>query len=370
MARSRQAAVLMLSVVLGSALVVGAASPAAAKVEPGTFRGGEVTKTGWWWIANQPPAETGLVAFPQERPPNVPKGSLPVAAAGGEQEKISAIELRLAAKPGAMVDSATLVLQESTSPGANANAENAKILACPITEAFWADGTAARWNSQPEFDCDTAQAAGVRDDKGRWTFDLTSLASGWLAEGSPGSSFVLVEGVDSPESFQVSFDGTEAKGIGFAATYTPAPKGGGATAGGSAGGGSASGGMGGTVGGGSSTGSLSGGSSGGSLDSGSLSGGDVPVDGAPVDGGTAVTTDPVDAGTVPVAAPAMVHPWYSGMPKATFLLLPFALGLAYLAMLALGPDAQPTVNSSQHGVSRALEKLRLAGAQAIAGVRR
>lgn len=369
MARSRQAAVLMLSAVLGSALVVGAASPASAKVEPGTFRGGEVTKVGWWWVANQPPAETGLVAFPQERPPNVPKGSLPVAAAGGDPEKLSAIELRLATKPGAMVESATLVLQESTSPGANANAENAKILACPITEAFWADGTAARWSSQPEYDCDTAQAAGVRDEKGRWTFDLTSLASGWLTEGATGSpSFVLVEGVEAPESFQVSFDGTEAKGIGFAATYIPAPKGG-ATTGGSAGAGSGSDGLGGTVGG-SSTGSLSGGSSGGSLDSGSLSGGDVPMDGAPVDGGTAVTTDPVDAGTVPVAAPAVVHPWYSGMPKATFLLLPFALGLAYLAMLALGPDAQPTVHSSQHGVSRALEKLRLAGAQAIAGVRR
>ncbi len=369
MARSRQAAVLMLSVVLGSALVVGAASPAAAKVEPGTFRGGEVTKTGWWWVANQPPAETGLVAFPQESPPNVPKGNLPVAAAGGDPEKLSAIELRLAAKPGAMVESATLVLQESTSPGANANAENAKILACPITEAFWADGTAARWSSKPEYDCDTAQAAGVRDDKGRWTFDLTMLASGWLTEGATGSSsFVLVEGVDAPESFQVSFAGNADKGIGFAATYTPAPKSVGT--GGTAGGGSASGGMGGTVGGGSSTGSLSGGSSGGSLDSGSLAGGDVPMDGAPVDGGTAVTTDPVDAGTVPVAAPAVVHPWYSGMPKATFLLLPFALGLAYLAMLALGPDAQPTVNSSQHGVSRALERLRLAGAQAIAGVRR
>ena len=27
-------------------------------------RGGQVLKTGWWWVANQPPAETGLVAYP------------------------------------------------------------------------------------------------------------------------------------------------------------------------------------------------------------------------------------------------------------------------------------------------------------------
>jgi hypothetical protein len=52
------------------------------------------------------------------------------------------------------------------------------------------------------------------------------------------------------------------------------------------------------------------------------------------------------------------------------LLAPLALGLAYLAMLALGPDAQPSASSSQRGVSRALERLRLAGGQAVAGVRR
>ena len=114
-----------------------------------------------------------------------------------------------------------------------------------------------------------------------------------------------------------------------------------------------------------STGSLSTGS----LDAGTS--GDVPLDAAPAEeGATAETTDPVTAQTTPVAAPAVVPSWYSGMPKAAFLLVPFALGLAYLAMLALGPDAQPTTTTSRHGVSRALDRLRQAGTQALAGVRR
>jgi hypothetical protein len=111
----------------------------------------------------------------------------------------------------------------------------------------------------------------------------------------------------------------------------------------------------------------------GSLSSGSLGAtGDVPLAAPPsAAGATAETTDPVTAATAPVAAPAVVQPWYGGLPKATFLLVPFALGLAYLAMLALGPDAQPTTTStSRHGVSRALDRLRQAGTQALAGVRR
>lgn len=333
-------------------------------------RGGQVLKTGWWWVANQPPAETGLVAYPQQSPPNVPAGHLPVAASAGEPDKVTAVELTLDAKPGSSVTTAKVVLTESDAPGANANAEAAKIIACPVTDGFWADGTAARWDARPAYDCDAAQAAGTRDDKGRWTFDLTGIASSWLAEGATGSpSFALVEAVDAPESFQVTFAPVAENGIVYTGKYGPPVSGAlppPAAVGGSgplaAGGSSAS-----SGGGFGSTGTGSG-----SLSSGSLgTGGDVPLDAAPADpGATAETTEPVTAATTPVAAPAVVPAWYSGLPKAAFLLVPFALGLAYLAMLALGPDAQPTTTTSRHGVSRALDRFRQAGTQALAGVRR
>jgi hypothetical protein len=355
-----------------SALTVLVAAPAtaatAAKQESTAqaSRGGEVLKAGWWWVANQPPAETGLVAHPQPSPPNVPAGHLPVAASGGEPDKVTAVELRLSAKPGAMVSSAEVVLQESTAPGANVNAEAAKILACPVTEAFWADGTAARWDAKPDYDCDAAQAAGARDAKGRWTFDLTGIAATWVGEGATGSpSFVLVEGAEAPDSFQVTFAPVSEGGVTFIGKYLPpteVPGVGGtgalAGAGGAlATGGSSSAGLGSTGGAGLSSGSLG-------------AGAGVPVEAPSVTEGTAETTAPVETATTPVAAPTVVPPWYSGLPKATFLLVPFALGLAYLAMLALGPDAQPAVGTSRHGVSRALERLRQAGAQAVAGVRR
>lgn len=332
-------------------------------------RGGQVLKTGWWWVANQPPAETGLVAYPQQSPPNIPAGHLPVAASGGEPDKVTAVELVLDAKPGSSVTTAKVVLTESAAPGANVNAETAKIVACPVTDGFWADGTAARWDARPAYDCDAAQAAGTRDDKGRWTFDLTGIASSWLAEGATGSpSFALVEAVDAPESFQVTFAPVAENGIVYTGKYGP-PVGGsvplpgptGTTGGVAAGGGTASSGFG-----------SSGAGSTGSLSSGSLGGGDVPLAASPADAGTATaeTTDPVTAATAPVAAPAVVQPWYGGLPKAAFLLVPFALGLAYLAMLALGPDAQPTTTTTRHGVSRALDRLRQAGTQALAGARR
>jgi hypothetical protein len=81
----------------------------------------------------------------------------------------------------------------------------------------------------------------------------------------------------------------------------------------------------------------------------------------------AVAGDPAVAGpaavaTTPVAATVAAPAWYSGIPTAGYLLLPLMLGLAYLLMLALGPDAQPASGPAQHGVARALGRLRTAGA--------
>ena len=54
--------------------------------------------------------------------------------------------------------------------------------------------------------------------------------------------------------------------------------------------------------------------------------------------------------------------WYTGIPKPAFLMAPLALGLAYLIMLALGPDGRPAPTTGRHGVSRALDRLRQTGA--------
>jgi len=63
---------------------------------------------------------------------------------------------------------------------------------------------------------------------------------------------------------------------------------------------------------------------------------------------------------------AVAPPWYAGLSGGGLLLLPFALGLGYLLMLALGPDAQPATTTTQHGVGRALDRLRRLSAQVSA----
>ncbi len=348
--------------ILAAMLSSGAASPG---VKPGTQSGAKVVKTGWWWAANDPAVDPGVAAPPQPPSPNVPKDALPVAATAGDPDKISAIELAISARPGSFVESAVLVLRESADPKANVNRDGAGVVACPVTEAFWPDGAAAAWKSRPGYDCDLGQAAGVRDESGVWTFDLTAIAALWSADArSASTSIVLVEAVDAPVSFQVAYDGPAEKGIGLkvvtssappagtpiggsaAGTPPPAPP---AAAGSGGGFGAASGGAG-----------LSPGI-GAAAPPADLPAGDVTTAEA------AAAAPAAAAETTPVAAPASVTPWYSGIPAGGWALLLFALGLAYLAMLALGPDAQPAVGTgSRNGVSRALDRLRRAKSQ-VAG---
>lgn len=359
-------AALAATATLLAVLTTGAAT---AQARPGTAEGAELVKTGWWWAGNDTPLDETVVAPPQPSPPNVPKGTLPVSAAGGEPEKYSALEFRLDARPGAYVESAVLVLRESTEPGASVNADGATVLACPVTESFWADGAAASWKARPAYDCDLASATGERDaEKGLWTFDLTAIASLWAAKDRKGSTSVaLVEGVEAPEGFQVAFDGPGLEGVGFRFVTGRAPAlpplaGAGlpSTTNGSAGPVST------TSGAGAGSPLASTGSSGGSAPLGDTADvapvGDLPATAAdpaaPVDPAAA---EPATAATTPVAAPAAVPAWYSGIPAAGFVLVPFGLGLAYLLMLALGPDAQPAAGPARHGVARALERLRAAG---------
>ncbi len=343
----------------GAAEAADAQSP-----DPGDKRGAEVVKAGWWWLANEPPPETGILAAPQPPTPTTPKGAIPVGAVNGDPEKVSALEVRLKAETGSTVKSFEMVLRESEEPGANANVEAAKVLACPVTELFWADGSAAAWKDQPTYDCKEASAKGKRTKKGLWRFDLTDIAAGWLEEGNADSrSVVLVEDVDAPESFQLALVGPKDKGVGLALKATPPPADAADDEALPDSGSSGSGGSGVSTGGGGSSLGSSGGGSG--LGGPAL----APVDdgAAPQAGEQPAAAADESQGALDAAPMAATPAWHSGIPRTAFLMAPLALGLAYLIMLALGPGGVPAPATGRHGVSRALDRLRQTGRDLRAG---
>lgn len=337
-------------VVLGLATGVPAAS-AQAGPKPGTATGAKVVQTGWWWRANESPADgTGVIAAPEPPAPHMPEGALPAAAAAGDPEKISAIEFTLDYGPGATVQSFQLSLRESGEPGANVNADadTTKVVACPVTESFWIGGAASRWNSVPEYDCELVSAPGTRAANGVWTFDLTAMASTWLTAGSTQpTAVVLVEDVAAPETFQVAFDGRP-KGVGLkllasgGAPPPPPPPVTGPDSG-SAG----------------AVGDLGPGGASGSVPTDS---GDVPA----ATGDAPTAAEP--AGGTPEAAAAPDQQASGQGPRLVGLfedlsggalaLIPIALLLAYLTMLALGPSGEPVLATARHGVGRALDRMR------------
>lgn len=323
----------------------------AADATPGS-RGAAPIKAGWWWLVNEPPeeAETGLLAIPAPPTPTVPGGTLPVSAVAGDAEKVSALEIGLS-EPDRAVQRLVLGLQEAEDPQANPGADMAVVLACQVTEAFWADGQAARWRSRPAYDCEQGAAQGVRDETGRWTFDLTPLARSWTGEDALSSSVVLVEAAEAPGSFQVAFQGIGSDTIGLTAVFgdsvlppeddeQPDPEvveEAGTPPSGS--GGSVSSGSGGMDGG-----------SGGDLGSAPGAGSDPVAAGTSGDGGVSEPGFETRAVTIPS--------WYDGIPAGGLMLVPIALLTAFLAMLALGPDGQPVPGRPMRGVSLALERLR------------
>lgn len=337
------------------ALVAGVLAPAAAAKapEPGELRGAGVVQTGWWSRINEPPPETGVLAPPDVPAPAAPAGTLPVAVANGERERISAIELSLRGKPEGVVDTLQLSLRESSEPGAQVSAQLAAISVCPVTESSWIGRDNSRWANRPVFDCDLAAAPGTRDDSGVWTFDLTVLASEWLSRSHTASTAVVLVGEQAgengePLTFQVAFDGLQADGIGVLARTSPplttAPV---------------------TDDSGSSTPAGGGGSSytgGGTAGSGPVSGaGGMPAAEGPAPEPAPTAAAAEEQQLAPTAAAQL--PWYAGIPRSGFLLLVLGLGLAYLLMLANGPAAQPTGVANRRGVSRALDRMRETGAR-------
>lgn len=383
--RHRHSAVRFALVVTGALAVPLAGVPASAagvadRPEPGELRGGQVLQAGWWSRLHQEPPENPLLVPPGPPAPAAPAGSLPVAVTAGEPQRISAIEFAPAGEAGAKVTSFVVSFKEHADGQLNTDA--AAVLACPVSESFFVADENGRWQHQPDHDCEDRSVEGVRGGDGVWVFDLTPLAVDWLAsDRTSAPAVVLVPGVTEPagQSFQVAFAGPEERGVGLRAKTAGGPgeksKGSGSGDGEQAGTGSGDA----STGSGGSANDDGTGGSGGSVDlggGGSLDGGGGL--GAAPDAGTIPETPASDVGAgeapeaTPVADGAAVDtasvgagplPWHAQIPRPALLLVPLMLGLAYLAMVAMGPDAQPTALVRRHGVSRALDRMRILGDQ-------
>jgi hypothetical protein len=267
-----------------------------------------------------------------------------------------------------------LALKESADPAVNPNSASATVTACPMTESFWVGVDNGPWATRPTYDCAAGAVPGTRDDKGVWTFDLTLLASQWLAEDREFAPAVVLVSTPTAEpaateapdpaadpaasTFQVAFDKTA--GVGLVASTleptddepvdddpAPAPEADPVDDGGS-----------------------SSGSGGG------LSGvGEAildampeapPADAAPPPGTeTEAAPAQTTASTLaPVAAPVLA--WHDEIGAKALLAVP-ALLLAYLVMLAMGPAGQPAVGGGRRGVSRALDRMRTSGMGRLPG---
>lgn len=332
------------------------AGSAVAEVKPGSESGASVAQSGWWWKAND--SESPLEPVPKEKPPTVPDGALPVQAVNGEPEMLSAIDFTLEAGAGADVSSFTVVARETESPGANANAANAVIVACPITVPWWDAGEAASWSEVPKHDCDNG-AKGERSEEGVWTFELTGVAAGWLSpQNESAHGIVLAPQVESPESFQVTFDGPSADGVGAELMAT------GGTSGGTGSGMASGTGESGTIGGDSVPGDA--GSPGASLPGGgegsAMPSGEAP-DAAPAAGGGnggEGATPPPDPQLAAAPQATGLESVFQSLPGGLWVLIPLAIGIGYAIMLALGPAGEPGAAQRRRGVSRALDRWRSA----------
>ncbi|MBC2907995.1 hypothetical protein [Streptomyces cupreus] len=310
-------------------------------------------QAGWWWKSNDENEidKSGLIARPEPTPPNVPAGAMTVAAVNGAEEMVAAIEFALEYGPGADVTSFDVMLRESSAPNSNVNSdgEGVKVVACPVADAFWAKAEGGKWSSRPAYDCERATAAGERGEDGIWHFDLTSIARLWLAEDSQlPTSIVLVEQVEAPMSFQVTWDGPSDKGIGMKLVATggatppppaaiPADSG---TTGGS-----------------------------GAVDTGAGTdfSGEVPADAGTMPDDATAPTAPEARDVArssglrsPTAATPVTHvgSMLEDIPGGVLFLIPVGLGFAYAVMFALGPNGEPALSGARHGVGRALDRFR------------
>lgn len=143
-------------------------------------------KDGWWNVVQgrQPgePANPVRPAIPK-LPTTLPGNVITASLTGGTVDKLAAVGVVLEAPIGAGAALLKLTLKESAERGANVNAAQAKVFACPIT-TFWGEVKNGSWVDRPAVDCGAGRAEGARNPDGTWTFDLTAIANRWLDRAS------------------------------------------------------------------------------------------------------------------------------------------------------------------------------------------
>ena len=197
------------------------ASPALAAATSSTV---EVDKAAWSWRKTVP-----VPGLPVSEPSQVPPGGLAVAADGdvqGRPAKATYLHLDLSAIPtSALVSTLTLTLP--LHPDAESSgADGARLVACALLDDF-RPGEATDPAAMPKDDC-TGAPEGTYDDKaGAWVFDLSALASTWVAQPGTNAGVVVRPAPDYalPEGapFQIVFSGAAKVRAELAYDVLPAP---------------------------------------------------------------------------------------------------------------------------------------------------
>ena len=86
-------------------------------------------KDGWWNRVNS--QDGGLGGLPIAPPTTVPSDAFAVGLSRGQQDKVAALGIGLSLPPEEVVDELFLFLTEADTPGAQINAEEATVYACP-----------------------------------------------------------------------------------------------------------------------------------------------------------------------------------------------------------------------------------------------
>lgn len=190
---------------------------------------GLATHDGWWNRLQGPqegepagnPIRPVVPALP--KPPNVPADAISVGATAGQVDKVAAVGIDVVLADGASLGGLTLRLKESGASGANIGAEKAKVLACPATGP-WGPAQNANWQDRPVGDCSIGSAEGVRGEDGIWTFDLAPIGRLWADRFAPLPAYGVVLSVDpaaSQSPVQVSWLNSETGKVAVELAATP-----------------------------------------------------------------------------------------------------------------------------------------------------
>ena len=127
------------------------------------------------------------------------EGRLYVEIVGGREQARAFVLIAVTSNVRALILSLT---EASASGDLSLRPESASVVACPVKGPFAPGPQPA--GEIPEEDCGAA-VPGSRDDRGRWTFDLSSFAVGW-ATGAPNHGVVIKPWPDPGAAWRLVFD--------------------------------------------------------------------------------------------------------------------------------------------------------------------